>query len=157
TLIALAAARHRAAREDGWNVRSEGLQHARPMLRLYVSPDGHSCLQKAAEILGLGVEAIHKVAGDERNRIDVESLRAAVAADRAAGHRPFCVAASAGTVGTGAIDPLDRIADLCTAERLWLHVDGAYGAVGAALPSHRARYAGLERADSVVLDPHKWL
>ena len=84
-------------------------------------------------------------------------MRAAIAADRAAGHRPFCVAASAGTVGTGAIDPLDRIADLCASERLWLHVDGAYGAVGAALPSHRARYAGLERADSVVLDPHKWL
>ena len=157
TLIAVAAARHRAAREDGWNVRTEGLQHARPSLRLYVSPDGHSCIQKAAEILGLGVDAIHKVATDERNRIDVESLRAAIAADRAAGHRPFCVAASAGTVGTGAIDPLDRIADLCASERLWLHVDGAYGAVGAALPSHRARYAGLERADSVVLDPHKWL
>ena len=157
TLIALAAARHRAAREDGWNVRTEGLQHARPSLRLYVSPDGHSCIQKAAEILGLGVDAIHKVATDERNRIDVESLRAAIAADRAAGHRPFCVAASAGTVGTGAIDPLDRIADLCASERLWLHVDGAYGAVGAALPSHRDRYAGLERADSVVLDPHKWL
>ena len=157
TLIALAAARHRAAREDGWNVRTEGLQHARPSLRLYVSPDGHSCIQKAAEIHGLGVDAIHKVATDERNRIDVESLRAAIAADRAAGHRPFCVAASAGTVGTGAIDPLDRIADLCASERLWLHVDGAYGAVGAALPSHRARYAGLERADSVVLDPHKWL
>ena len=157
TLIAVAAARHRAAREDGWNVRTEGLQHARPSLRLYVSPDGHSCIQKAAEILGLGVDAIHKVATDERNRIDVESLRAAIAADRAAGHRPFCIAASAGTVGTGAIDPLDRIADLCASERLWLHVDGAYGAVGAALPSHRARYAGLERADSVVLDPHKWL
>jgi len=157
TLIALAAARHRVAHEDGWTVRTEGLQRGRPTLRLYVSPDGHSCIQKAAEILGLGFDAIHKVATDERNRIDVESLRAAIAADRAAGHRPFCVAASAGTVGTGAIDPLDRIADLCASERLWLHVDGAYGAVGAALPSHRTRYAGLERADSVVLDPHKWL
>ena len=157
TLVALAAARHRAAREDGWNVRAEGLQGARPMLRLYVSPDGHSCIQKAAEILGLGTRAIHTVASDERNRMDVASLRAAVAADRAAGHRPFCVAASAGTVGTGAIDPLGEIADLCAAERLWLHVDGAYGAVGAVLESHRARYAGLERADSVALDPHKWL
>ena len=157
TLVALAAARHRAAREDGWNVRAEGLQAARPMLRLYVSPDGHSCIQKAAEILGLGTRAIHTVASDERNRLDVASLRAAVAADRAAGHRPFCVAASAGTVGTGAIDPLGEIADLCAAERLWLHVDGAYGAVGAVLESHRARYAGLARADSIALDPHKWL
>ena len=157
TLIALAAARHRAAREDGWNVRAEGLQHARPALRIYVSPDGHSCIQKAAELLGLGVQAIHRVATDARCRIDVGTLRAAVAADRAAGRRPFCVAASAGTVGTGAIDPLDELADVCAAERLWLHVDGAYGAVGAALPSQRARYDGLARADSVVLDPHKWL
>ncbi len=157
TLIALTAARHRAALQAGWSVRTEGLQRAHPALRLYVSPDGHSCIQKAAEILGLGREAIHTVASDERNRMDVVSLRAAVAADRAAGHHPFCVAASAGTVGTGAIDPLDRIADLCATERLWLHVDGAYGAVGAVLASHRARYAGLERADSVALDPHKWL
>ena len=157
TLIALAAARHRAALQDGWNVRAEGLQHARPALRIYVSPDGHSCIQKAAEVLGLGVQAIHRIAADERHRMDVGSLRAAVAADRAAGKRPFCVAASAGTVGTGAIDPLDGLADVCSAERLWLHVDGAYGAVGAALPSQRARYAGLARADSVALDPHKWL
>jgi len=157
TLIALAAARHRAALQDGWNVRAEGLQHPRPALRLYVSPDGHSCIQKAAEILGLGVQAIHRVATDERHRIDVGALRAAIAADRAAGTRPFCVAASAGTVGTGAIDPLGELAEVCAAERLWLHVDGAYGALGAALPSHRARYAGLERADSIALDPHKWL
>ncbi|HKQ66492.1 MAG TPA: pyridoxal-dependent decarboxylase [Methylomirabilota bacterium] len=157
TLVALAAARHRAAREDGWNVRAEGLQHARPALCLYATADSHSCIQKAAEILGLGAESIRRVASDERHRMDVESLRAAVAADRAAGRRPFCVAASAGTVGTGAIDPLDSIADLCAAERLWLHVDGAYGAVGAALPSLSARYAGLERADSIALDPHKWL
>ena len=157
TLVALAAARQRAAREDGWNVRTEGLQHARPTLCLYATADSHSCIQKAAEILGLGAESIRRVASDERHRMDVESLRAAVAADRAAGRRPFCVAASAGTVGTGAIDPLDAIADLCAAERLWLHVDGAYGAVGAALPSLSARYAGLERADSIALDPHKWL
>jgi len=157
TLIALAAARHRAAREGGWNVRAEGLQHARPALRIYVTPEGHSCIQKAVEILGLGVQAMVRVATDERLRMDVGALRAAVAADRAAGMRPFCVAASAGTVGTGAIDPLDALADVCAAERLWLHVDGAYGAVGAALASHRARYAGLERADSVALDPHKWL
>src|SRR5258705_3665789 len=157
TLIALAAARHRAALQDGWNVRAEGLQHARPGFRIYVSPDGHSCIQKAAEILGLGVQAIHRVAIDERHRLDVCPLRAAVTADRAAGTRPFCVAASAGTVSTGAIDPLDEIADVCDAERLWLHVDGAYGAVGAAVPSHRDCYAGLARAHSVALDPHKWL
>jgi glutamate/tyrosine decarboxylase-like PLP-dependent enzyme len=157
TLIALAAARHRVATEDGWSVRRDGLQRARRPLVLYVSPDGHSCIQKAAELLGLGSEAIHRVPTDESHRIDVGALRAAVEADRAAGVRPFCVAASAGTVSTGAIDPLAEIADLCAVERLWLHVDGAYGALGAALPAHRARYAGLERADSIALDPHKWL
>jgi glutamate/tyrosine decarboxylase-like PLP-dependent enzyme len=80
-----------------------------------------------------------------------------VALDRAAGRRPFCVVASAGTVNTGAIDPLDQIAGFCKAEGLWLHVDGAYGAIGAADPALAARYAGLARADSVALDPHKWL
>jgi len=157
TLIALAAARHRAAIEDGWNVRRDGLQRARSPFVLYASQEGHSCIQKAAELLGLGTDAIQSIATDENYRMDVGSLRAAVAADRAVGKRPFCVAASAGTVSTGAIDPLAELADLCAAERLWLHVDGAYGAVGAALPTHRARYAGLERADSIALDPHKWL
>src|SRR5438128_1789732 len=157
TLIALAAARHRAAIDDGWNVRRDGLQRARSPFVLYVSQEGHSCIQKAAELLGLGTDAIQRIATDENYRMDVGSLRAAVAADRAVGKRPFCVAASAGTVSTGAIDPLAELADLCAAERLWLHVDGAYGAVGAALPAHRGRFAGLERADSIALDPHKWL
>jgi glutamate/tyrosine decarboxylase-like PLP-dependent enzyme len=87
----------------------------------------------------------------------VQALRDAVAADRTAGRRPFCVAASAGTVNTGAIDPLGDLAALSQAEGLWFHVDGAYGAIGAADPSLASRYAGLERADSVALDPHKWL
>ncbi len=156
-LIGLAAARHWAAARDGWSVRREGLQRGRPPLVLYTSEQGHSCVQKAAELLGLGSEGVHTVPVDEEFRLDVPRLRAAIAADRAAGRRAFCVAASAGTVGTGAIDPLAALADLCAAEGLWLHVDGAYGAIGAALPSHRARYAGLERADSVALDPHKWL
>ena len=157
SLIGLAAARHWAATEDGWSVRGEGLQRGRPPLVLYTSEQGHSCIQKAAELLGLGADAIHGVPVDEQFRMRVPELRAAVAADRAAGQRPFCVAANAGSVGTGAIDPLAELADLCAADRLWLHVDGAYGAVAAALPSHRARFAGLQRADSVALDPHKWL
>jgi glutamate/tyrosine decarboxylase-like PLP-dependent enzyme len=87
----------------------------------------------------------------------VEALRAAVARDRADGRRPFCVAASAGTVNTGAIDPLDEVAAFCRAEDLWFHVDGAYGAVGVADPALAQRYAGLSLADSLALDPHKWL
>jgi aromatic-L-amino-acid decarboxylase len=157
TVIALTAARHRAAAQDGWSVRGEGLQGGRPSLVLYTSEQGHSCLQKAAELLGLGSSAVHQVSVDEQFRVDVAALRAAIASDRAAGRRPFCVAASAGTVGTGAIDPLSDLADLCAAERLWLHVDGAYGGLAATVPSYRERCDGLARADSVALDPHKWL
>ena len=150
TLTGLAAARHWAAAQDGWSVRNEGLQHGRRPFVLYTSEQGHSCIEKTAELLGLGTDAIHAVPVDEQFRMRVPDLRSAIAAHRAAGKRPFCVAASAGTVGTGAIDPLAELADLCGAERLWLHVDGAYGAVAAV-------GAGLERADSVALDPHKWL
>ena len=157
TLIALAAARHWATSRDGWSVRDEGLQRGRPPLVLYTSEQGHSCIQKAAELLGLGADAVHTVPVDEQFRMRVGELRAAIAADRASGQRPFCVAATAGSVGTGAIDPLGELTDLCAAERLWLHVDGAYGALAAALPGRRERFAGLERADSVALDPHKWL
>ena len=156
-LLVLAAARQRAADRDGWSVRREGLQRSRPPLVLYASEQGHSCIQKAAELMGLGAEAVRGVPVDARFRMDVPRLRASIAADRAAGLRPFCVAASAGTVGTGAIDPLDAIADVCAAEGLWLHVDGAYGALGAARADLRPRYTGLARADSVALDPHKWL
>ena len=156
-LLGLAAARQRAADRDGWSVRREGLQRSRPPLVLYASEQGHSCIQKAAELMGLGAEAVRGVPVDARFRMDVSRLPAAIAADRAAGLRPFCVAASAGTVGTGAIDPLDAIADVCAAEGLWLHVDGAYGALGAARADLRPRYTGLARADSVALDPHKWL
>jgi glutamate/tyrosine decarboxylase-like PLP-dependent enzyme len=157
SLTCLAAARHRAAAVDGWDVRTQGLRRARTPLVLYLSEEGHSCLRKAAEVLGLGQDAVRTVPVDGNLRMDVVALRAAVARDRAAGRRPFCVAASAGTVNTGAIDPLDELAALCQAEGLWFHVDGAYGAIGAADPALASRYAGLERADSLALDPHKWL
>jgi len=156
-LIGLATARHKAALADGWNVREEGLQGGRPRLVLYLTEEGHSALRKAAELLGLGSASVRVVATDERLRMDVKALRAAIDADRAAGLRPFCVAASAGTVNSGAIDPLGEIADLCAAERLWLHVDGAYGAFGAAVPALSRHYEGMARADSLALDPHKWL
>jgi aromatic-L-amino-acid/L-tryptophan decarboxylase len=157
SLTCLAAARQRAAAVDGWDVRARGLQHASPPLVLYLSEEGHSCMRKAAEVLGLGADAVRTVPVDGDFRMDVGALRAAVTADRAAGRRPFCVAASAGTVSTGAIDPLDRVASVCQAEDLWFHVDGAYGAIGAADPERAGRYAGLDRADSLALDPHKWL
>ena len=157
SIVALAAARHRAAVEQGWDLRADGLQGARPRLRLYVSAEGHSCLRKAAELLGLGASAIRVVPVDERFAMDARALREAVAVDRRAGDVPFFVAASAGTVGTGAIDPLDALADICADEGLWFHIDGAYGALGVLVQDRAARYAGLARADSLALDPHKWL
>ena len=157
TIIALAAARQRAAARDGWNVREEGLSGNRPRFMLYMTEEGHSCIRKAVELLGLGSASIRTVGMDRKCRLDPDDLRRAVAADRARGLRPFCVAASAGTVNSGAVDPLVVIADVCKDERLWLHVDGAYGGVAAAAPSLAPLFAGLERADSLVMDPHKWL
>jgi glutamate/tyrosine decarboxylase-like PLP-dependent enzyme len=157
TLTCLAAARHRVAVRDGWNVREEGLQGGRPPLMLYLSEEGHSCIRKAAEMLGIGAAGCRVVGVNDRFEMDVRALREAVRADRTAGRRPFCVAASAGTVNTGAIDPLGELADFCREEDLWLHVDGAYGAVGVLDPQLTPRYAGMSRADSLALDPHKWL
>lgn len=157
TLTALAAARHRAAQRAGWNVRARGLQKISSPLVLYMSGEGHSCVRKSAELLGLGSDAVHVVAADKDLRMDVDSLRSAILQDRAAGLLPFCVVASAGTVATGAIDPLHRLADLCAEQQLWFHVDGAYGAAGVLDDRLAARYAGMERADSLALDPHKWL
>jgi glutamate/tyrosine decarboxylase-like PLP-dependent enzyme len=157
SLTALAAARHAAAKADGWDLREEGLQGGRPRLVLYASSESHSCIRKSVELLGLGGNSLRIIPADRDFRMDVAALAAAVAADEAAGLRPFCVAASAGTVNTGAVDPLDEIAALCARHRLWLHVDGAYGAVGRLDPAAAALYGGIERADSLALDPHKWL
>jgi aromatic-L-amino-acid decarboxylase len=150
----LEVARHWGARANGWDIREEGMA-GQPRLTMYASAEGHSCLDKAAFTLGLG--APRKISVGEDFRINLAGLRAAVAADRRAGHRPFLVAANAGSVKTGAIDPLDDLADFCRSEGLWLHVDGAYGGFGVLDPRLADRYAGLDRADSVALDPHKWL
>jgi aromatic-L-amino-acid/L-tryptophan decarboxylase len=157
SLTCLAAARHRAAAANGWDVRARGLRDFPASLVLYLSEEGHSCMRKASELLGLGRDAVRTIPVDGDFRMDVRALREAVTADRSAGRRPFCVGASAGTVNSGAIDPLDDLAALCQAENLWFHVDGAYGAIGAADPALAPRYRGLERADSLALDPHKWL
>ncbi|HEY3246517.1 MAG TPA: aminotransferase class V-fold PLP-dependent enzyme [Phycisphaerae bacterium] len=155
TLTALTVARHVKA---GWNVREEGLQSTgRAPLVLYMSNQGHSCITKSAELLGLGRKFVRLIETDRDDRLDVAQLAQRVEEDRAAGLHPFCVVASAGTVGTGAIDPLDAIADLCARESLWFHVDGAIGAVAILLDEFRDVLRGLERADSLAFDPHKWL
>ncbi|GAA5019580.1 aspartate aminotransferase family protein [Kitasatospora paranensis] len=156
TIVCLAAARNRAARLAGVDVRAEGLA-ALPPLTGYVTGETHSCVRKAWELLGLGSNRLRTVATGEDGRLDTAALAAAVAEDRAAGRLPFLVVASAGTVGTGAVDAFEPIADLAGREGLWLHVDGAYGAFGVLDPAIAHRYAGMDRADSIALDPHKWL
>lgn len=157
TVTCLAAARSWAGKQVGWNVRDQGLHPAHPDLVLYASEEGHSCIRKAVELLGLGREHLRLIPTDAAFRIDIQALQAALEADRAAGKHPFCVVASAGTVNTGTIDPLVSLADLCEQERLWLHIDGAYGAVGKIVPQVALLFEGIERAQSVALDPHKWL
>ncbi|WP_245984430.1 pyridoxal phosphate-dependent decarboxylase family protein [Streptomyces tateyamensis] len=156
TIVCLAAARQRAAARAGWDLREDGLSGLPPLVG-YATGETHSCVRKAAELLGIGSRQLRVVPADAQGRIDPDGLRAAIAADRAAGRLPFLVAASAGTVNTGAVDRLDALADLCEQEELWLHVDGAYGAFGVLDPAIAHRYAGLDRADSLALDPHKWL
>ena len=157
SLTGLATARQRAAVADGWPVRERGLSGWGDRLTMYMSSEAHTTLYKAAELLGLGAESVRAIPAGPDFRMDMPALRAAIMADRAAGLRPFCVIGTAGTVSTGAIDPLDEIADLCAAEELWFHIDGAYGAVGVLDPRVAPAYAGMERADSLALDPHKWL
>ncbi|MFI6790768.1 pyridoxal phosphate-dependent decarboxylase family protein [Nonomuraea sp. NPDC050383] len=156
TVVALATARHQALRDQGHDVREAGLYGQRP-LALYVSAEAHSCLRKAAELLGLGTRHLRTVPVDAAFRMDTGELRRLIAADRRAGVRPFFVAASAGTVNTGAVDPLDDIAVIAAEHGLWYHIDGAYGALGILAQDAALRYAGLERANSLALDPHKWL
>ncbi|MFJ9774937.1 pyridoxal phosphate-dependent decarboxylase family protein [Kitasatospora sp. NPDC101157] len=156
TIVCLAAARNRAARRAGHDVRADGVAGLPPLVG-YATGETHSCVRKAAELLGLGSRHLRTVATGPDGRLDPAELRAAVERDRAAGLLPFLVVASAGTVGTGAVDEFDPIADLCEEQGLWLHVDGAYGAFGRLDPAIAHRYAGLERADSLALDPHKWL
>ena len=124
---------------------------------MYASSEAHSCIRRAVELLGLGTDALRLVPADEEYRMDAAALERMIAADRAAGLQPIALVASAGTVNTGVVDPIAEIADVAEANGCWLHVDGAYGAVGAALPELAPRYRGIERADSVAMDPHKWL
>jgi glutamate/tyrosine decarboxylase-like PLP-dependent enzyme len=157
SLTAIATARHAAAVHDGWNDREDGIQQVAAPLVMYLSIEAHTTMVKAAELLGIGNRQVRRVPVDSTFRIDVDALKEQVAADRAAGYRPFLVAASAGTVSTGAVDPFDALADFCGKEGLWLHVDGALGAVGILDERVATAYAGMDWANSLAIDPHKWL
>ena len=153
-LVGLTVARNAKAEVD---VVKHGLTAAPRPMRLYASSEVHNSVHKGLALLGLGHDALRSVPVDDAFRIDLAALRAMVAADRAAGLHPFCVVGTAGTVNTGAIDDLEAIADFCAAENLWFHCDGAFGAVPMLSPQLRPLVQGLERADSVAFDLHKWL
>lgn len=153
-LVGLAVARHTGA---GVDVRHRGVRAAAGPLTLYASRETHSSVQKAVELLGLGSESLRLAPVDADYRVDVAALARMVRADRAAGAIPIAVVGNLGTVNTGAIDDLDTLADLCAAERIWLHVDGAFGALAALVPEYADRTRALARADSVAFDLHKWM
>jgi glutamate/tyrosine decarboxylase-like PLP-dependent enzyme len=126
-------------------------------LRIYASSETHFSIAKAAALLGIGRENVRHVAVDERFRIRVDDLIAKITSDLEAGYIPFCVVANAGTVNTGAVDPLTEIRKVADRFQLWMHVDGSYGAFAVLAKSAAKLFAGIERADSIALDPHKWL
>jgi aromatic-L-amino-acid/L-tryptophan decarboxylase len=157
TLNALTVARHVALRGAGWDVRRAGLAGFPRRLVVYKTREGHSCVQKAVELLGLGSDSIRIVAHDDRLRMKPDALDAMIREDLAAGALPCAVVATAGTVNTGAIDPLSAIADVCDRHGVWLHVDGAYGAPAILSKRYHDEMAPIARADSLAIDPHKWL
>jgi aromatic-L-amino-acid/L-tryptophan decarboxylase len=152
-LVALLAARTAAL---GDSARDLGLRHADAQLTAYASSEAHDCIARAAEIAGIGSRHLRLIPVDARRAVRIDLLAEAIAADRAQGLRPFMVVGTAGTVNTGAIDNLDALASLCAAQGLWFHVDGAFGALCALAPSLKPLVDGIERADSVAFDFHKW-
>jgi aromatic-L-amino-acid decarboxylase len=153
-LISLTVARNTMAGND---LRAEGLLSDPRQMVLYASSEAHSCIKKAVEILGLGTHALHLIPVNSEYEMDLDVLKLMVSEDRRSGSHPFAVVGTAGTVNTGAIDNLDAIADYCQREKLWFHVDGAFGSILAISANLRGMVRGLERADSIALDLHKWL
>jgi aromatic-L-amino-acid/L-tryptophan decarboxylase len=154
SLIALAAAREAAgvaASRDGLDGRNLA------DLRVYASAEAHSSIEKACMTLGLGAASLVRIPTDDAYRMDVPALRAALAADRADGRRPIAVVATLGTTSSTSVDPVAAIADVAADEKLWLHVDAAYAGAAAIAPELRGSFEGWERADSIVVNPHKWL
>ncbi len=141
-----------------WSIREEGLRSEQSrQLRVYVSEETHTWIEKAGDLFGLGTQSIRWIPVDASRRMKLDALRQRIEEDRAAGDLPLLVVGSGGSVGTGVVDPLAGIASVCREHDLWFHVDGAYGGVAAVLPELGDLFAGLAEADSIALDPHKWL
>lgn len=142
---------------SGFDTRREGLYAAPGPLAVYASTEVHSCHQKSIETLGMGSGGLRKIRVNADYTMDLEALATRIATDRQAGMIPVCVVANAGTINTGAIDDMNAIADFCEREGLWFHVDGAIGSVAVLANNVRPQLAGMERADSIALDLHKWM
>jgi aromatic-L-amino-acid/L-tryptophan decarboxylase len=153
-LVGLTVARNHMA---GYDIRKEGLQTGHPKMTLYGSAEMHSSLSKAVELLGLGSNALRRIAVNAEYQIDIAALKTAIEKDRQAGFQPFCIIGNAGTVNTGAIDDLKALAEICRQEGLWFHVDGAFGALSRIAPGLSHLVAGIEKADSLAFDLHKWM
>ncbi len=154
-MVGLFAARQAKA---GWDARATGLHgDTTQRLRVYCSRETHTWMHKAADLSGIGTDGIRWIATDQDLRMNVDELRRQIHADREAGDKPLLVVGTAGSVSTGAIDPLREIASICREEDVWFHVDGAYGGFAAMLPNAPSELLALSEADSVAVDPHKWL
>jgi aromatic-L-amino-acid/L-tryptophan decarboxylase len=156
TMYALAAAREAI---PGLHIRQQGMSGRPevPRLRYYASQEAHSSVEKAGIVLGVGQEGLRKIGVDSTFRLDVAQLEQAIEQDFAAGWHPFAVVATVGTTSTTSVDPVPQIADICKRYNLWLHIDGAYGGSAAVEPAMRWVLDGCERADSLIVNPHKWL
>jgi glutamate/tyrosine decarboxylase-like PLP-dependent enzyme len=153
-LIGLAVARNVGA---GFDLRQGGVGAAPEKMMIYASQEAHSSVQKAVELLGLGSDSLCLIPVNDAFQIDVQALKAALERDRTLGYRPICVIGAAGTVNTGAVDDLNALADICHNNDLWFHIDGAFGAWAALAPGARDLVRGMERADSLAFDLHKWM
>jgi aromatic-L-amino-acid decarboxylase len=153
-LLGLTVARNT---KSGVNLREKGVQGITGKLIVYASSEAHVCIQKSIEMLGIGNENLHRVPVNEDYSMNVEVLPRMIKEDRDAGNTPICVVGCAGTVNTGAFDPLSKIADVCAEEDLWFHVDGAFGAWASITQKYKGLTEGMNRADSLALDLHKWM
>lgn len=153
-LVGLTVARNDKAKFD---IRKEGLQNAPQKMVLYSSSETHSSNIKGVELLGLGKDALRLIPVNSDFEIDIDALEASIAADKAAGYHVFCIIGNAGTVNTAATDDLNTLADICEREDMWFHIDGAFGSFAAIAPGYESVVSGMDRADSLAFDMHKWM